>query len=279
MNLDAGYVSILPVHRVDLHGRKLYCVIFVTLALFFISLLNLTCLVWVMSKLDRPSGIENSSKTIRIDEVNNQIEFCQRAIFEDSISTDRIAHKVPMEFSSGKQFDIHTDQNELRLDDNQILFQTHQFFLKNQNLTNLTNLYSLKFDCETKTRVHLNAINSQHIHDKHLNITANDYLKISNVDQAFIYGHHLIFNADRYNRRSMIRLRNPLTSKAFLHNNEEMFSEKIHFKSDSVYLDLPRLPLLNNHHQQREYSISRLCICNTTLLFLRNFAHLPCPIC
>jgi len=42
MNLDAGYVSILPVDYLGLHGRKLFCVIFVTLILFSISLLNLT---------------------------------------------------------------------------------------------------------------------------------------------------------------------------------------------------------------------------------------------
>jgi len=49
------------------------------------------------------------------------------------------------------------------MNDNQILFQTNQFFLKNRTLTNLTNLYSFKFDCETKTRVHLADINSQHV--------------------------------------------------------------------------------------------------------------------
>ncbi|CAF4675855.1 unnamed protein product, partial [Rotaria sp. Silwood2] len=54
--------------------------------------------------------------------------------------------------------------------------------------------------------------------------------------------------------------------------------ENLHFKSDSVFFDLPRLPLIDNIHRS-ESGTYRICICNTTFLLLRGFAHQPCPIC
>jgi hypothetical protein len=49
------------------------------------------------------------------------------------------------------------------LDDDQILLNTDQFYLKNHSLIDFTNLQKYKFDDEMKTRIHLNQFNSQHV--------------------------------------------------------------------------------------------------------------------
>jgi hypothetical protein len=53
----------------------------------------------------------------------------------------------------------------------------------------------------------------------------------------------------------------------------------IDFQIESIFLDLPRLPLVENNTHRGESSIYRICICNTTFLLLRSFAHQPCPLC
>jgi len=111
-----------------------------------------------------------------------------------------------------------------------------------------------------------------------LNLTADNQLTISNVNQAFFYSQYLILEANRNNRRSILRFKNYPKNRKSWQNNSKISSGNLHFKSDSVYLDLPRLPLLGNNYRSK-LSIYRLCICNTTFLFLRTVAHQSCPIC
>lgn len=80
-----------------------------------------------------------------------------------------------------------------------------------------------------------------------------------------------MLEANRHNRRSILRFNNYLKKK-------KTSSGNIHFKSDSVFLDLPRLPLLGNNYRS-DLGFYRICICNATFLFFRNFAHQPCPLC
>lgn len=56
-----------------------------------------------MCKLDWSLGMKNSSKTMRIDQMNNHVEFCKQAKFEESILTTRITDKSSIAFSIDKQ--------------------------------------------------------------------------------------------------------------------------------------------------------------------------------
>ena len=50
------------------------------------------------------------------------------------------------------------------------------------------------------------------------------------------------------------------------------------FRVDTMFIDMPRLSFVANTNQS-ETSIYRMCICNTTFLLLRSFAHQLCPLC
>jgi len=56
-----------------------------------------------MCKLDWSLGMKNSSKTMRIDQMNNHVEFCKQAKFEESVLTTSIVDKSSMAFSIDKQ--------------------------------------------------------------------------------------------------------------------------------------------------------------------------------
>ncbi|CAF1010414.1 unnamed protein product [Rotaria sordida] len=291
ITLDAGYVSIssLSIYQssktLGLHGKKLICVIFTIICLFLISFINLICteldiqcLVWLMYKLDWSLFDGGGSKLFRFDKYNKEVEFYKHVSLKESIYTTNITNITQINLSPGKQIDIYGDQNSILFDDDQILLNTDKFYLKNYSLVDFTNLQSFKFDNEMKTRVHLNRLNSQHIHNKHLSLTATNQLAILNITHAFFYSQNLVLEANRHNRRSILRFSNYPIRNRFFHSYQKTSHENLHFKSDSVFLDLPRLPLLGNTHRS-ESGIYRICICNTTFLFLRSFAHQPCPLC
>ncbi|CAF1533581.1 unnamed protein product [Rotaria sp. Silwood1] len=284
INLDAGYVSISSINiyepstTLGLHGRKLICVIFTIISLFLISFINLICLLWLMYKLEWSLFDGSGSKVFRFDKYNEEVEFYKHVSFNESIYTTKINNVTHINLLSEKQIDIHGEQNSILFDDDQILLNTDKFYLKNSSSIDFTNLQSFNFDNEIKTRIHLNRISSQHIHNKHLNLTATNQLDILNITHAFFYSQNLVLEANRHNRRSILRFSNYLTQKKSFHHYQKISHENLHFKSDSVFFDLPRLPLVSNIHRS-ESGIYRICICNTTFLFLRSLAHQPCPIC
>ncbi|UJR22416.1 hypothetical protein I4U23_025476 [Adineta vaga] len=285
VTLDAGYVSITPISidqltkTLGLHGRKLVCVICAILTLFLISCINLTCLLWFMYRLNWSLFDSNRSKLFHYDQLNEQIIFFKQMTCQDLIYINKSDHSTQVDIISNKHIDISGDQNSILFDDDQILFNTDNFYFNNHTVVDFANLESFKFDHEIKTRVHINRLNSQYIHGKHLNITATNQLTVSNIQHARILSSMVVLEANRNNRRSVLRFNN------FRRNEEKSFDRQqkisngnIRFRSDLIYFDLPRFPLLNTNYRS-ESGIYRLCICNTTHLFLRSLAHQPCPRC
>ncbi|CAF3510519.1 unnamed protein product [Rotaria socialis] len=283
ITLDAGYVSVSSTDiaqspkRFGLHGKKLICIIFTIASLVLVSFINLICLLWLMYRLDWSLFDSNGSKVFRVDKYNQKVEFQNQVSFEDIMYASKINNISQINVLLAKQIDISGDQNSILFDDDQILFNTDKFDLNNHSFIDFTNLHSLKFDNRIKTRVHLNQFNSESIRNKQLNISAINHLAITNIDHAFFYAENLLLEADRHNRRSVLRFGNLPARIKYVHHYQKTLLESLHLKSDSVFFDLPRLPLLANTHRS-ESGIYRICICNTTFLFLRSSAHQPCPL-
>ncbi|CAF0845159.1 unnamed protein product [Rotaria sordida] len=281
--LDAGYVSIntndiYTSKILGLHGTKLICVILTVFFLFSISFINLTCLVWIMYKLDWSPFHKNGSKIFQFDQINQQVKLYYRGIIEDTIYTTKIEDSLEIDFLSENQIDMYGDHDSILFDDNQISMNTEYFHINNEALVDFNNLESFKFEDKTRTRIHLDRINSKRIYSKHLNITANNYLTVSNVNTVVFSGQNLNIEGNRSNHRSILRFGNYPRRKKLFNRQQKTLYENIDFKIDSIFLDLPRLPLVENPYRS-ESSIYRICICNTTFLLLQSFAHQPCPLC
>ncbi|CAF3520210.1 unnamed protein product [Rotaria sp. Silwood2] len=233
-----------------------------------------------MYKLDWSLFDGGGSKVFRFDKNNEKVEFYKHVSFKESIHATEINNVTHINLSPRKQIDINGEKNSILFDDDQILLNTDKFYLKNHSSIDFTNLQSFKFDNEIKTRVHLDRLSSQYIHNKNLNLTATNQLAILNITHAFFYSQNLVLEANRHNRRSTLRFSNYPTQKKIFHrhHHQKISHENMHFKSDSVFFNLPRLPLIGNTHRS-ESGIYRICICNTTFLLLRSFAHQACPFC
>jgi len=232
-----------------------------------------------MYKLDWSLFDSSGSKIFRFDKTNHQVEFYKQVTFQETIYTTIINNPASMDLSTKKQIDICADQNSILFDDNQIIFNTDNFYLKTHSSIDFTNLQLYKFDYGLKTRIHLDQFNSQHIHSRRLNLSATNRLTISNVNHAFFYSQNVVLESNRHSRRSVLRFSNsPKRKKPFRHHHQKTSSGNLHFKSDSVFLDIPRLPLLGDNHRGAS-GIYRICICNATFLFFRSYAHQLCPLC
>ena len=152
------------------------------------------------------------------------------------------------------------------MDNDQILFHADRFDLKNNSVVDFTNLSSFEFDRNRQTRVHLERVNTEHVRSRQLHLSARNSLSVSKFSQAFLSSQHIGVEASRYHPRSEIRFQNTRSAKG------------LHMKSDAVYLDLPRLPLLNDQ-RRRQAGVYRLCLCNSTLLLLRCLVDQTCPRC
>ncbi|CAF1467181.1 unnamed protein product [Rotaria sp. Silwood1] len=282
--LDAGYVSIdtndiyTSSKIIGLHGKKLICVISTVFFLFSISFINLTCLVWIMYKLDWSPFHKNGSQIFQFDKINHQVELYSQAMIDDTIYTTKIEDSLDVDLLSENQIDIYGDHNSILFDDNLISMNTECFHMNHESFVDFYKLESFKFDENSRTKIHLDHINSKQIHSKYLNITTNNYLTTTNVNQVLFSGQNLTIEANRNNRRSILRFGNyPRRKKSFTRQQKTSYGN-IDFKIDSIFLDLPQLPLVENTYRS-ESSIYRICICNTTFLILWSFAHQPCPLC
>ncbi|UJR26671.1 hypothetical protein I4U23_007988 [Adineta vaga] len=282
--LDAGYVSIRSLdfyttsQIFGLHGKKLFCVITTVILLFFISFLNLTCLIFIMSKLDWTPFHKNGSKIFRFDKINHQIELYNRATFKDIIYTTEVKDISSIDLSSKTPIDIYGDHNSILLNEDQISMNTEHFSLNHQHLVDFSNLQLFKFDRNKKTRIHLDQIDSHYIHNRYMNITTNKLLTISRVNQVLFTGRNLNIDVNKHNRRSVIRFGNYLKKKKQNDHRQKITNGNLNFQTDSIFLDLPRA-LSQESTSYSEINVYRMCICNTTFLLLQSFAHQPCPLC
>ncbi|CAF0873435.1 unnamed protein product [Adineta steineri] len=278
VTLDAGYVSVaqndicLTSKIAGLHGKKLICVTYGIIVLFLISFINLICLLWFIYKLNLSLFDINGSKIFQFDKISQQMTFYRRVTCKEPVYITKANHTSQIDLLTDKQMDICGEQNSILFDDDQILLNTDNLYFKNNISIDFTNVHAYKFDNNIETRVHLSQLNSEYIHHKHMNITATNQLTLSSAKHIFSKSQNLILQTSSYNRRSVLRFNNhPNTLKKTSRGN-------LHFKTNSIYFDLPRFGLLANNHRS-ESGVYRICICNTTFLFLRSVAQQPCPLC
>ncbi|CAF0766412.1 unnamed protein product [Adineta ricciae] len=282
--LDAGYVSIQAIdfygstQIFGLHGRKLFCVIVLVFLLFIISFINLTCLVFIMYKLDWTPLHKNGSKVFRFDKFDHQIELYKSTTFRDIIYTTQIKDDSSLDVLSRTPIDIYGDHNSLLLNENQISMNAEYFSLNHKYLVDFTNLNLYKFDRKRKTNVHLSQVESHYIHDKQLNLTGDKLLTITKANRVSLNARNINVDLNKHHHRSVVRLGSYWKRRKPTDYRQKIAHGNLQFQTNSIFLDLPRSSP-GESTSYSEINVYRMCICNTTLLLLQSFAHQPCPLC
>ncbi len=116
-----------------------------------------------MYKLDWSFLDSSGSKVFHFNKITQQFKFYKQVTFEEPIYTSNTNDTAHIDILIDKQIEICGDQNSILFDDDQILLNTDNFYLKTNSSIDFTNLQSYKFNQGIETRVRLGRFNSNYV--------------------------------------------------------------------------------------------------------------------